>query len=65
MAIPETKDKEVNYIVHPTTGEPLVSAETAEISDSAIVAEDISATVIDGVLYLSLQEAIEWHEEIH
>lgn len=51
------------YITHPETAEPFVSAEYAQISETAIYAEDITSMIVNGQLYVSLLEVIEWHEE--
>lgn len=51
------------YIIHPSTGEPMVSAERAQVSDAAAMAEAMTSVMFRGMLYLSLLEAIEFHEE--
>lgn len=51
------------FITHPETAEPYVLASHIGISEQAVQAEDLSAITINGVLYISLTECIEFLEE--
>ncbi len=50
------------FIKH-TTGELFVCAEHARISAVAVRVEEITSILVDGRLYISVAEAIEFHEE--